>query len=1236
MVSVNWAGASSFKITQISFSIPVAPAFGSDYNVSDEQAGVAETAKANADKVIEEAKKLQSNYAKLEYCFNYIKDNVEYGETNSTNFNTWQMLWVFDGNTETNVVCEGYSKAFKYLCDGIGIECYTVTGDAVGGHMWNIVVLGEESYLVDVTNCDGNNIGNPDNLFLKSPTSVNGVSYTFEINESNTITFAYDQETIALFGAESEILKLADHDYAYKITIEDSENGTITADSTYAAEGDIVTLTATPKEGYELQEITVTDGKDETVTVTGNQFTMPKGAVNITATFVEAKAKISLEDATVTVENSEKVYDGKKLEPTITVSIGGVPLTINEDYTISCPENMTDAGEKTITITGIGDYSGEITKTCNITKKELTVSEVIAEDKVYDGTDKIKIKSVTLNGVVDGESVEVDCEGLQGTLSSADANTYTAVRLPGLTLKKGDKVDNYTLTQPNEEDIQTSVTINKADIEVTIKDSYQKNSNDVAFKLEVATNLEEASVTYEVTEGMNVVSVTDEGTVTISEAGEATITVSVNGGSNYNIATKEITINVAQVYGITVDENLQNGTVTVDKPTAVAGETVTLTVKPDEKYDLYELIVKDESDNAIEVTDDYQFTMPESSVTITATFGAEKIELTKAEISLSTDKVTYTGNWVCPGLLVVCDGETLILDTDYEIGYPDDMTNVGEKELVVKGKGNYKGQVTVTYTIEAKELTIKGVIAENKKYDGTNIVEITSVTLDGIVGIDEVSVDLKKVQGTVKSADVGDYTEVTLSGLALTGDGAGNYILIQPESAFVASVEITKNTAEITAETTQEKTYKDSEFDLGVTTNIQGAEVKYEVTSGTDVVFVSKDGKVTILKAGDATIKVSVPGSTNYTAAEDVIITITVAKANSPADIQPISLTAPSTCTKVRDVTGLPEGWVWAEADKEKELTAGVEVEATAEYIGEDKDNYISTTMKVVITRSTCEHRYTSKVTKPATTKETGIRTYTCIEGCGHSYEEVIPKKSSSSSSSSSSTPTTQAPSTEEPSTEEPSTEEPSTGEPSTEEPSTGEPSTENPGTGETTTVEWKSDEKGVYYEKEDGTRAEGWLKLDNEWYFFDKDGYRETDWVKDGNTWYYLDENGVMETGWLKDEGKWYYLDKSGAMQTDWVKDGNTWYYLNTDGSMKTGWLKDEGKWYYLNDNGSMKTGWLKDGETWYYLNTNGSMKTGWIQLGADWFYLNDSGAMATDTYIGIWYVDENGYYIPSKDKKN
>ena len=58
-----------------------------------------------------------------------------------------------------NVVCEGYAKSFKLLCDRYGIPCITVTGEAKGsssdtpeGHMWNYVMMDDGKwYLVDCT-----------------------------------------------------------------------------------------------------------------------------------------------------------------------------------------------------------------------------------------------------------------------------------------------------------------------------------------------------------------------------------------------------------------------------------------------------------------------------------------------------------------------------------------------------------------------------------------------------------------------------------------------------------------------------------------------------------------------------------------------------------------------------------------------------------------------------------------------------------------------------------------------------------------------------------------------------------------------------------------------------------------------------------------------------------------------------------------------------------------------------
>ncbi|WP_146048326.1 N-acetylmuramoyl-L-alanine amidase family protein, partial [Lactonifactor longoviformis] len=91
-------------------------------------------------------------------------------------------------------------------------------------------------------------------------------------------------------------------------------------------------------------------------------------------------------------------------------------------------------------------------------------------------------------------------------------------------------------------------------------------------------------------------------------------------------------------------------------------------------------------------------------------------------------------------------------------------------------------------------------------------------------------------------------------------------------------------------------------------------------------------------------------------------------------------------------------------------------------------------------------------------------------------------------------------------------------------------------------------------------------------------------------------------------------------------------WYYLKGNGSMATGWQLIGNTWYYLKGNGAMVTGWQLIGSTWYYLRDNGAMATGWIQLGNTWYYLKSSGSMASDEWIGNYYVDKSGAWIPNK----
>lgn len=175
-----------------------------------------------------------------------------------------------------------------------------------------------------------------------------------------------------------------------------------------------------------------------------------------------------------------------------------------------------------------------------------------------------------------------------------------------------------------------------------------------------------------------------------------------------------------------------------------------------------------------------------------------------------------------------------------------------------------------------------------------------------------------------------------------------------------------------------------------------------------------------------------------------------------------------------------------------------------------------------------------------------------------------------------------------------------------------------------------------AYY---NGTYAKNcWEKIDGYWYHFDGNGIMQTGWLNIGGIWYYLNpSSGAMQTGWLKLGDVWYYLNPfSGAMATGWLKVGNTWYYMNpSNGAMQTGWLDLNGTKYYLKSDGAMATAWVKIGNTWYYMNpSSGAMQTGWLKLRSTWYYLKSDGTMAADIWIGDYYVNADGAWVPGKEK--
>ena len=144
----------------------------------------------------------KGDYEKLEAYKDYICAHNTYNSAAASGQydgnNPWELLWVFDNDPSTNVVCEGYSKAFKYLCDLTkeqygwygSVEARLTTGSAGGPHMWNTVSFHGGNYLVDVTNCDGGF-----DLFMRGATrQTAGSSYRID-----NIYYTLDDDTRSVY-----------------------------------------------------------------------------------------------------------------------------------------------------------------------------------------------------------------------------------------------------------------------------------------------------------------------------------------------------------------------------------------------------------------------------------------------------------------------------------------------------------------------------------------------------------------------------------------------------------------------------------------------------------------------------------------------------------------------------------------------------------------------------------------------------------------------------------------------------------------------------------------------------------------------------------------------------------------------------------------------------------------------------------------------------------------------------
>lgn len=181
----------------------------------------------------------------------------------------------------------------------------------------------------------------------------------------------------------------------YAVNVADGiTNGTVKVDKATAAEGEEVTITATPADGYMLDAISVTcKTKDLAVEVKNGKFTMPADDVTVNATFKDAPVDVTVEASDITDGDITAAIAAKAAgKPIKNITIN---LAANGAYTIS---SSIEANQGVI-INGNGAKIDASSLAAPFIKMNPTPIFDAVESGQFVIKDPIKIEGVTISGL---------------------------------------------------------------------------------------------------------------------------------------------------------------------------------------------------------------------------------------------------------------------------------------------------------------------------------------------------------------------------------------------------------------------------------------------------------------------------------------------------------------------------------------------------------------------------------------------------------------------------------------------------------------------------------------------------------------------------------------------------------------------------------------------------------------------------------------------------------------------
>ena len=398
-------------------------------------------------------------------------------------------------------------------------------------------------------------------------------------------------------------------------------------------------------------------------------------------------------------------FTGSDINTGLTIQNGSTVLKENQDYTVKMA-NKKNPGSTQMTIEGKGKYTGtqyvNMYIVADLSDPNLSIEKVHAQ--AYDGIKKRPMPKLTMNGYTftprDAYNVTYvnNIEPGQATITFTGNGIYQ-----GCT---GTITREFTISPLSIKDAKVTI-----DEGATYNGSEQKPKVNVTLDDKTLKEGEDYNVTYK---------------------------------DNVDAGTATAIVEGAGRYGDSIEQTFQIAPADISKAKiSVSSQSYTGSeIEPDLNVTFNGNSLAKDKDYTVKFTNNVQVGEAQFTLTGKGNYkGTAKgtFKISKSLIDISTAQVepvsscTYTGEPVEPELKVTCNGKELNLNSDYTVQFSSN-TNAGTAEYTLYGKGDYKGTLKGSFTIQPADISGASVNLDQNTYtyDGSEHKPNATVTLNGV------------------------------------------------------------------------------------------------------------------------------------------------------------------------------------------------------------------------------------------------------------------------------------------------------------------------------------------------------------------------------------------------------------------------------------------------------------------------------------------------------------------------